>query len=208
METEVLDDVLFEFRRENNVPTPEAVEAWAARYPRFAQEIRKAATMWAEMEMEALLNRPSDDDESLVMEARSAALNALHRASNQRTQSTAIGHEVRTLSDAVGATRLSVAELARQISLPATVLSQIVRGKIMGATIPETLTRMLAHLLGKEADWIRNCYPGGVMTAYETASRPPSGISSSEVTDLTFQEAIMDVSGLNEEQRLFWLEEV
>lgn len=202
----LLEDVLFAFRHEHERPSPDAVLEWTTRYPRFANEIREAAALWAEMEMQAKLNRPSPDDEKLVMEARSAALNALHSASKARSGAA----EPRTLSEAIRQNGTTAAELGRQLSLPATVISQVVRGKIMGATIPEAFTRMIARLLGQEADWVRKCYPGGVIAAYDLRrgeASPPTPISASTAAELTFQEAVMDASGMDEAQRRFWLED-
>lgn len=206
-ETNLLEDVLFAFRHENEWPTPAVVLEWTNRYPRFTKEIREAAVLWAEMEMQAALNQPSPDDERLVMDARSAALNALYGTSNARPRAA----EARTIADAVRQTGTTAAELGRQMSLPASVVSLVVRGKIMGASIPEAFSQMLARLLGREVDWVRGRYPGGVIAAYglpTESTRTPTTVSVSDTTELTFQEAVMDAAGMDEAQRRFWLEEV
>jgi hypothetical protein len=202
---ELLEDVLFAFRCKNERPSIDAVLDWTSRYPRFANEIREAAVLWAEMETQEDLNRPSPDDERLVAEARSAALSALHRASVPRPHAA----EARSLAEAVRHAGVTAAELARQMSLPASVVSQVVRGKIMGATIPETFTRMLARLLGREIEWVRGHYPGGVIAAYSAVSGNGQtiGVSTSNSAELTFQESVMDANGIDEAQRRFWLEE-
>jgi hypothetical protein len=197
-----LEDVLFAFRAQNERPSREAVEHWTARYPQFATEIREAAALWAESNVQETVYRPSREDESLVAEARSRALNALHRSS--ATQPPA--RVPRNLGEAVRQAGTTVAEISRQISLPTSVVSKVIRSKIMGATIPDTFTRMVARLLGREVDWVRGCYPPGIAAAY--GSNGATGITASTSVELTFQEAVTEAFGMSDEQRRFWLDVV
>ena len=75
----------------------------------------------------------------------------------------------------------------------------------MGATIPDTFTRMVARLLGREVEWIRACYPAGIAAAYRIDER--TGVTASTSVELTFQEVVMEANGLSDEQRRFWLDE-
>ncbi len=211
-ETMLLEDVLFSLRQQNDSPTPEAVQEWVARYPQFAREIGEAAIAWAEMELQAKLHRPSPaDEDSLAMTARSAILDALRRAPGRRQTSA----DVSTLADAVRQRGLSASDLGRQMALPTPVVSGVLRGRIMGATIPETFTRMLARALTVETPWVKERYPSGIAMAYVA----PMGISSfmnaspvrpadAEAANLTFQQAVLEVEGMDEGQRSFWLEAV
>lgn len=205
-EVSLLEDVLFAFRQEFGRPTPEAVRVWTSRYPRFAADIREAATLLAEMELQAALNRPSPDDERLVAAARSSALDALHRAS---AAAPAAGDAL-TLADALRTVAFTADDLGRQMSLAPSIISQVVRGKVMGATIPEMFTCMLARLLGRDVDWVRGRYPGGVIAAYAAPSAAGyvrSNVSTVDTSDLTFQEVVMDANGMDESQRRYWLQE-
>lgn len=205
-DTTLLEDVLFAFRNGHGMPTPEAVQHWTTRYPRFSSQIREAAAAWAEIEMQSKLSRPSPDDESLVMAARSAALNALHSATNASVEV----RLSRTLCEAADDVGITAVEIGRQVALPASVVSQVFRSKVMGATIPEALTRMLARLLRKDVDWIRSRYPAGVMAAYEARANNGGGSRANDVPSaaaLTFQEIVMDSHGMDDNQRSYWLKE-
>ena len=200
-EPALLEDVLFAFRAQNDRPTQDAVEQWMVLYPHFGKEIREAAALWAEFDLQETVYRPSSEDERLVAEARSRAVNALHRSS----AAGAPVRQPRNLGDAVRQAGTTAAEIARQISLPTPVVSQILRSKVMGATIPDTFTRMVARLLGREVDWIRACYPAGIAAAYRIDER--TDVTASTSVELTFQEVVMEANGLSDEQRRFWLDE-
>jgi hypothetical protein len=209
-EAMLLEDVLFSLRQNDERPTPEAVQDWIARFPQFAKEIQEAAAVWAEMELHAALHQPSAADERLVAEARSAILNALRRSSQQRPGLV----DVSTLTEAVRQRGVSTSDLGRQMALPTPVVSGVIRGRIMGATIPETFTRLLAYALGVEPSWIKERYSSGVAMAYlavtdacspYNAARPVRA-AADEVACLTFQQAVMESESMDEAQRSFWLE--
>jgi len=98
-----------------------------------------------------------------------------------------------------------VPEMSRQMSLPRTVMSQLVRGDIMGASIPETLTEMLSRLLRQTVDWIRARYPASLVAAYgdECGSR----VARERAATTIFQDAVMNAHDVSDAQRSFWLGE-
>jgi hypothetical protein len=198
--TLLLDDVLLGFRRDNFGPAPAAVADWCARFPRFADEISDEAILWAEENMNASLYRPKERDESLYAAVRSTALNSLHRARAERES----GRQVNTFADAMIAAGIDVPEMSRQMSLPRSVMSQLVRGDIMGASIPHTLTEMLSRLLRQTVDWTRACYPATLVAAY---GNDCGQVTHKHAATMTFQDAVMKSSDIDDAQRTFWLED-
>ncbi len=193
----LLDDVLTGFRREEPGPAPAAVAAWCKRFPRFADEIAEDAMLWAEENLNASLHRETARDDSLYAAVGSAALNALYRSPS----TPAPGREAVTLGDALDASGLSIPEAARQMSLPRSVVSKLIRGDIMGASIPGTLTEMLARLLRRSFEWTQARYPATVVQAFA------EGVTGRRTATLTFQDAIADAHDAEDAQRTFWLEE-
>jgi hypothetical protein len=71
----------------------------------------------------------------------------------------------------------------------------------MGASIPATLTEMLARLLHRSVEWTQARYPATVVQAYA------EGVTNRRAATLTFQDAIVDAHDAEDVQRTFWLEE-
>jgi hypothetical protein len=197
----LLDDVLFSFRRANTSPTPAAVEAWVALYPRFAWEIQEEAALWAEMELAHHLHRHAAEDERLVKEARSAAVNALFQGRNVHSKPTL---DVNTLVDAAELVGITLVDVARQMGLPVSVLYQVNQGIIMGASIPKAFTRMLARLLAQREDWVLGSYPASAIAAHGMAR---AILAQDQAASKTFQEAVMEATQTDEAKRRFWMEE-
>ena len=200
--TLLLDDVLFRFRQESSGPTPAAVADWRTRFPRFADEIAEEAILWAEEEMNAKLHRTTERDERLYAVVKSAALNSLYNARIERETTT---RQVTTLAEAMEAVGTDVSEMSRQMSLPRSVVSHLVRGDIMGASIPQTLTEMVSRLIRQSVEWISARYPATLVAAYgddcDNRSR------HQRTATMTFQDAVMNAPETDDAQRKFWLEE-
>ena len=149
--------------------------------------------------MNASLHRETERDERLYATVRSAALNSLHHARSSR----GVANEADTLADAMELVGVGVPEMARQMSLPKSVVARLVRGDIMGASIPRTLTEMLSRLLRQSIDWTLARYPASLIPAYGNAE----GVTHHRPATLTFQDTILDAPDIEDEQRTFWLEE-
>ncbi|PWS37133.1 hypothetical protein DFH01_09705 [Falsiroseomonas bella] len=195
----LLDEVLFAFRRDNALPTPDAVSDWCRRHPRFAEDIQEEAMLWAEEEMMAALHRHLPEDEAVVQEARARAVKAVeHGAARVAAASSD------TFADALRSAGIDQAEAARQLGMPASVLKRLIRGEIMGATIPQTFTYMLSRLLGQAEEWVLARYPATLAAAQDASCRPTPGAGFGTIS---FQEAVADADDATEEERAFWLEE-
>lgn len=197
----LLDDVLLDFRKENPGPTPAAVADWCARFPRFTDEIAEEAVLWAEEEMNAALHRTTKRDERLYATVRSAALNSLHHARTERVAAMLVN----TIAEAMEAVGIGVSEMSRQMSLPRSVVSQLVRGDIMGASIPHTLTEMVSRLIRQTVEWTRARYPATLVAAYGNDCGRRA--THDRAATLTFQDAVVNAPEIDDAQRTFWLEE-
>jgi hypothetical protein len=151
--------------------------------------------------MNTSLHRTTERDESLYAAVRSAALNALHRAQTARDAA----RQVNTIADAMEAVGIDVSEMSRQTSLPRSVASQLVRGDIMGASIPHTLTEMVSRLLRQTVEWTRARYPATLVAAY--GHDCGSQVTHDRAATMTFQDAVMNAPDTDDAQRSFWLEE-
>ena len=192
---DLLDDVIFEFRRDNPKPVPEAVMATCGRYPRFAHEVRREAVLWAEEEMMATLHRAAAQEAPAVEAARTRALDRLATHADVKAPS--------TLAEALLSTQADEQEAARQMGIPPSALRQVLAGRVMGATIPATFTTMLSSLLRQAEAWVVDRYPTTVATAHgghDSARRAGHEL-------LSFRDALEDAEDGDEVQKHFWLEE-
>jgi hypothetical protein len=191
----LLDDVIFEFRRSNSKPAPEAVRTTCDRYPRFADEVRQEAILWAEEEMMATLHRAAAQETPAVEAARSRARERVAGHANAVAPS--------TLVDALRVTKVDEQEAARQMGIPVSALRQVLVGRVMGATIPATFTTMLSSLLRQAEAWVVDRYPTTVATAHD--GHNSAGLGSGRL--LSFRDAVEESEDGDEVQKHFWLEE-
>lgn len=198
--TALLDDVLFAFRQENALPTPDVVDEWRARYPRFAEAISEEAVLWAEQEMMASLHREEHDDVQATADAEAWAAAAVERAAVRTVEPPPAA----SLADALCLAGLDQDGAARQLGFPRSVMVRIIRGDVMGATIPQTFTTMFARLLGRCEEWLYDRYPATLATAQgsECQTSARSGFGT-----ISFQHALADAEDANDEERRFWLED-
>jgi transcriptional regulator with XRE-family HTH domain len=195
-ETIVLDEVLYAFRCTNRMPTPAVVREWCGRYPRFARAIMDEALVWVEQDTMAKLQPHPEDEEAVVETARAAALQAVKRP---------VAHIVppKTLSEAITLRGTTESEVARQLGMPRSVLSRVLRGQVMGATIPPAFTTAFATLIDMAEDWITGRYAETRVAVFgDDRMKERDGNRA-----VSFQEAISDAADADEAQRCFWLEE-
>jgi hypothetical protein len=96
--------------------------------------------------------------------------------------------------------------MSRQMSLPRSVLAKLIRGDIMGASIPHTLTEMVSRLIRQTVEWTSTRYPPTLVSPYGDDFGNRMG--HDRAATMTFQDAVTNAPETDDEQRVFWLEEV
>ncbi|HYM26881.1 MAG TPA: helix-turn-helix transcriptional regulator [Steroidobacteraceae bacterium] len=174
----------------------------ATAHPALAPELaRFAAALTATSGYEQMT--PTAATEALAERARARAFAAVFEAPTTVAADVAerVVATVRSLRRARG---LSLALLARQLSVGADVLSALEAGLIRSASIPDRFVRALSEALAASMEAVR--------AALETAPvvRPAlqrSRASSGEVTPRDFAEAIQLSPAMSAEQKARWLSE-
>ncbi|WP_187273299.1 helix-turn-helix transcriptional regulator [Methylobacterium sp. WL19] len=183
MSIEDLDDVLFRFHQAAEPVTPELVGQWVGRYPHFADDIRAHAVEIVDMEF--LAERDAGED------AASAAEPVLPVAGTTlRAVAKAAGTSLRDLADDLGIARSVVSDLNS-----ATIETASVRGRFV---------RLASERLGVTMEWLSAVLTGpgeaSAGAAFKSEGIPEVGRRR------TWEEAVRD-SDMEPERKAFWTAE-
>lgn len=113
------------------------------------------------------------------------------------------GEPVRNLTDLRRERRLSVGRLARQLTLPVSLLARLERGKVRVTTIPERLIECLAHALHAPVTAIRAALLAPLPINASVWLHADDGIIEPEEPTVSFAQAFAD-SAPTEEERAAW----
>lgn len=178
-----LDDVIFRFHREVEVPTPEIVAAWTREHPDFAVEIRAHAIEMVDMQFWAEL----DTARSTVADGSTAPIASADRQS---------------LREAAAAAGLSLPDLARQLDIARSLVADVSTGRIVASSVPVRFIRSVAQRLGRTAEDVATRILGTADTAPAASFKAASGPTDGRPA--TWEEAVRS-SGMSEERQAFWL---
>jgi len=197
-----LDDVLFRFHCEVTNPTAEIVTAWIREYPDYADDIQAHAAEMLDMESRAQM--PAPDLDHREAEARSAALNAVYRAGQAKV---AVQSKFSSLREAAALAGTSLRDIADDIDIARSVVSDVDSHAIVEATILRKFVRAVSPKVNQGADdlWavvISTSRPGtaGVRIEFKSLGPPTGG------RQRTWKEAI-EASNMTPDRKAFWLSE-
>lgn len=187
MSTEDLDDILFRFHQAADVVTPALVERWTQDYPQYADEIRERAVDIIDMQFFMSLDPLPVNEEveaPVVLPATADVLPTLREAAE------GAGTKLRDLAD--------------DLDIARSVLADLNAGRIVQATIPDRLCRLVAERLGRAHDWLARVVQGShelsPAPAFKASESPQAG------RQRTWVEAVND-SDMEPERKAFWLSE-
>lgn len=176
--TEELDEVIFQFHQAVDVVTPKVLKEWTSRYPQYASEIRSHAVEIAEMELLASIRPQAAVEAAPILKP-----------------------SLRAVAQGAG---MSLRDLADEMKVPRSIVSDINAGRIEPASIPRRFARVGAEKLGLAAQWL--------LDVARASSEPPAAAAfkakngPSQGRKRSWQEAI-DASEMTDEARAFWLKD-
>jgi transcriptional regulator with XRE-family HTH domain len=113
------------------------------------------------------------------------------------------GEPTRNLTDLRRERQLSVGRLARQLTLPVSLLARLERGKVRATTIPERLIERLADALHAPVATIRAALLAPPPVSASARLHADDGIIEPEEPTVSFAQAFVD-SAPTEEERAAW----
>ncbi len=113
------------------------------------------------------------------------------------------GEPTRNLTDLRRERQLSVGRLARQLTLPVSLLARLERGKVRATTIPERLIERLADALHTPVATIRAALLAPPPVGASARLHADDGIIEPEEPTVSFAQAFVD-SAPTEEERAAW----
>ena len=208
LEPEETDDVLMAFAaaREAAPDDKTLLRSWTNRYPQFADAL--IAVDYARLMTGMTLTDALDDG------PEDAEIMALGREIIQAQRQAAKPHAARPpltslVSDAA-ARGLDAGAVASALRLDRLLLGRLEQRLLDAATLPMSLVRQIAQMLGRSSDEVAAYLRGGprlAMQAQYRASRAPS-LPASEATQLSFAEALQGGQNMSEEDKAYWQSEI
>jgi hypothetical protein len=183
-----LDEVLFEFHKAIDIPTPEVVTRWTLDYPQFADDIRAHAVEIIDME-------------ALAAAAESAV------ACTEAPPKTATGGVERvagTLREVIGSVGLSLPRFADELGIARSIVADVNSGRILVSTVPRRFLRLAAARLDQAIDVLADIVGGQKETVAAAMLKAVSGPTAGR--PVTWAEAVQ-ASDMDDERKAFWLSE-
>lgn len=176
-------------------PTPDEVAAWAARFPRWADDLRFHAD--AALDEARELRDGLEPSAELLMRTRTVALEILAAASGR-----AAGARPLSLDGLAKRAGIDLPALARALSIGRALLVDLFQGRI-AAPVPKALLSALADALRTSMD--------AVAAAVENA-QPRMGrakaFSAPSARRRDLADAVRDDPGMTPGQKASWLERI
>ncbi len=191
------DSVLIAFHEECDIPTRADIELWAARYPRYAKDIREHAAVRIAMLAGADDSVEEIDDVHLAR-SRSRLREALYHAQANDEQS---AQQIVTFKQLLGAAGITGPELARRLDINRGVIADLLAGRMLNprARFVDAVASALAIT--------RNVFCAALASA---TWRPSYGMAKSkgqpQVSPREYDD-IIRASGMTPEKISYWLEE-
>lgn len=190
-----LEDIQDEILHDEEQPSHEALQRWAALYPTHREALTKFFAAWA-LQLDKT-NLPAIDESRVGSCMVSDALNLVHklRASLAEQSTTEAAPRLCKMISLAGITEDEVME---KCTLDDSLIAKFDRRLIEWSTIPAACVERLANTLRRRSEEIIAALTGGPigLTAYKSASKPSS-------KQETFSEAL-DTSELGEEAKEEW----
>ena len=199
---EDVDDVLLTFSeaREAAPDDKTLLRFWTSRYPQFADEliaVDYARLMTGMTLTDALEDGPED-----------AEITSLGREIIAKSRQASRPPLTSLVSDAA-ARGLDAGAMASALRLDRLLLGRLEQRLLDAATLPMSLIRQIAQLLGRTTDEVAAYLRGGPRLAMQAQYRARLAPSlSSEATRPSFAEALQGGQNMSEEDQAYWQSEV
>lgn len=203
-EKPTLDDVLNEFVAEYEVPTAEALEVWAARYPQFRRELIDFAAAWAEqLVLPPALELNAEQEKLLFDRAMSHVQNVVFK--RDRTEATqSETRPITSLTREAQRVGMTAQDFAKACGLDLALVTKLNRRQIKLRSIPARLLSHIARLLETTIETVREYLAQQPQVlagrAFLARGKPQSAGQQS------FADAVR-ASSLSDAEKLRWLDE-
>ncbi|HEY8949462.1 MAG TPA: helix-turn-helix transcriptional regulator [Rhizomicrobium sp.] len=199
-QTQDRDEVLFAFHRAYERPTAEEIIEWVEKYPQFAEDIRRHATV--SHDMAARRDGPAEEpDESTLARAYSRALSALYEGEIRKRGKVAPLPTLREILAARGKTVPSIqAEIAGTVGISRGVVADLFNGMML-PPLSRRFETSICAALGMPANDLHAALE-------RTVASPRLGhANAASIPALTARscEDIFRNSGMTPEQIAYWL---
>jgi len=194
-----VEEILYRFQMENEVPTRDVIQAWMTQYPQFAREIEDYAAEWVLSECTALLP-PTLDEEHIRARVQSIAGNVLQQLHQEHGPTHPPPFQ--SIPEALTAVGLSPTDAEQRCDVDQSILRLVDRGLIQLASIPQRFLTRLAAVLQVSREQLQ------AFLQQRPRFSPTMQWKSSQVPQLnepiSFQEAVR-LSNMSEAQKRHWL---
>jgi len=148
-ERPTLDDILNEFHEAYDVPTAEALELWAKRYPEYRNQLVDFAASWAEQLVLPPAQELNLEEEKLLVDR---AMSHVQNVTFQRNDAAASVTEENDINSLIGEAKrvgMSGQEFAKACELDVSLMSKLNNLQIKPSSVPARLVSLIAHVLNR-----------------------------------------------------------